>query len=217
MNIKNHLEEQEDQNFEEADITAFNGDTEKHLKFHQLKDEALSFLRSMENTLFRIRTQIVHEQALQNGMKNETDIPIHPATGKKKILDLNESNMHVDKKSHLQDNIDKNRVAVMKGLVSIELMQMYEKELENKIIEQEEVNKQKIVAIKTQLYQLRTLQFHISKLINLEKTENLSAHGKSNRMLSSTDKGSEASRMTGRVLKDRKDGKDGNQMAYSQD
>lgn len=213
MSVKDRLEEQEDHNFEEADITAFNGDEEKFKKFHQLKDDALSFLKSVENTLFRIKIQIQHERELHNEKTDESKILIDSATGKKKILNLEESTMHVQKKSHMQEHIDKNRVTLQKGLASLELMQMYEQELNDKIVERRQLNEQKIKAIKTQLFLLRSLQSHITKLINDDRADNpSSAQDKSNR-LSMIDKGSEASKMTsGRMLKDKKEA---NQVTFS--
>lgn len=106
---------------------------------------------------------------------DENQVQVDEATGLKKITNVNESKMQVQRKSHIQDNIDKYRVLLQKGMASLELMQMIEQDLKDKIRQRQQQNGEKITAIKTQVYILRNLLTRIDKFINGGETaENLS-------------------------------------------
>lgn len=55
---------------------------------------------------------------------------------------------------------------LQKGMASLELLQMVEQELKDSVRQRNNQNDEKIIAIKTQLYQLRSLQSHISNFIS---------------------------------------------------
>jgi hypothetical protein len=95
INSKKTLEDLDLFDFEEADISAFGNDKVKFDKFNELKKDSLGFLRSVEDTLFKLQLQIKHERGLADGSIDENKVQKDKGSGLKKLTNLDENKFHV--------------------------------------------------------------------------------------------------------------------------